>query len=177
MENAIPSLVIGGLLLVAAAFTAGNSLQSIERVSSTFKDAQLRAGERARTSLMLSNVQLQPAAEGASEGWQRLTFEFVNNGQTRIASFRALDVIVIYRTIGGERASVWLPYSAAELLPNTWTVVAIEGDAFEPGIINPSERAHIVAKLSPPVQAPSTNLLVVISENGVSAEAAFLGVP
>lgn len=173
MENAIPSLLIGALLLIASAFMAGSGIRTYDQLGASLKAMESRIGEQSQTRLSIANPTLQADVEGILNGWHRLTLDLANEGQTRMAAFERLDVIVTYYTSPTDRISVWLPYVNGATQPNTWTVISISNDTYEPGIVNSGETAHIEIKVSPRVQPLKTNLIVISSNAGSTVSAPF----
>lgn len=164
MENAIPTLVIGALLLVASALITHNNIQAQAEISQSFRSMQMRLGEKAQTELKISDVTLQPDL-------QTLDLSVLNEGQTRLTDYGRMDLIVTYQTSAGS-VTKWLPFSTS-LSSDTWSLVGISGDAFEPGLFNPGETAQIVVDLAEPAIAGQANRIVIVSDSGATTSAPF----
>src|SRR5512142_1971764 len=141
MENAIPSLLIGALLIVASTLMAQSGLHSYDRIGNSLREMETRLGEQSQTRLEIQNV----TVDGNRQG---LTLNLVNTGQTRIAEFDHVDVILSYFTSPATQTSTWLPYDSTGLGANIWQVTSITADNFDPGILNPGETAVIHVSLS-----------------------------
>lgn len=166
MENAIPSLLIGAILLVASSLMARGSLHSYDQLGTSLRQMETRLGEQAQTRLTITDTDLDWANN-------TLTVDVRNDGQTRIASFEKLDVILTYYTSSSAQLTVWLPYTTGVPGANSWTVDDINNDSYEPGILNPGETLELRIELSPAVYDNRTNLVVISSETGSSVSAAF----
>lgn len=166
METSIPALIIGALLLIASTLTARSSLQAYDRLGASFQQMEARAGEKSQSRLAVTNASLDATK-------QTLTVSVRNEGQTRIALFDRLDVIVNYRTAPAASVSAWLPYASTTPTAGSWGVDSIDGDDFEPGILNPGETAHFHVELETPALAGQTNTIIIGSETGSTVSAPF----
>jgi archaellum component FlaF (FlaF/FlaG flagellin family) len=165
MENALPSLIIGALMLVAASFFANSTFRSYDQLGASMKASEVRLGERATTRLSISSANLDGARD-------TLTVSLRNDGQTRLGTYDKLDVIVTYYTSATDRLTAWFPFADA-VSANAWTLVAIADDTYEPGILNPGETAQIAIELGGAVEPGKTNLIVISSEAGSTVSAPF----
>lgn len=161
MENAIPALVIGAILLVASSLMARGSLQTYDQLGASIREMETRLGEQSRTRLAVVSATLDGERD-------TLTVLLRNDGQTRLANFARIDLIVTYFDGPTTTRTTWLPYVAGTPSPGAWTVTAIAGDLFEPGILNPGETAQLVVELESPVEPGKTNLIVIAAETGSS---------
>lgn len=165
MENAIPSLLIGALLIVASTLIARSGLKSYDTVGTSVKEMHVRMVEQLQSRQTISSV----TVDGGGGG---ITLNLANVGQTRVATYERVDLIVTYFTSPTVRVTQWLPYNAGGG-PNTWTVQSITNDAYEPGILNPGETAIIHVTLAAPLQAGQTNFVLTSSESGSIASTNF----
>ena len=165
MENAIPSLLIGALLIVASTVMAQSGLRSYERMNDSLREMELRLGEHVQSRLEIQNV----TVDGDKQG---LTLNLVNTGQTRVSTFDRVDLILTYFNSPTNQTSTWLPFAT---VPGSdiWQVTAIAGDVFDPGILNAGETATIHVQLGSAMQTGKTNRIVVSNEHGASASAQF----
>lgn len=161
MENAIPALVIGAILLVASSLMARGSLHTYDQLSVSVKHLETRLMEQSGTRLTISS----PALDGSRD---TLTFNLTNDGQTRLSDFTRVDLILTYYTSPTVRQTVWFPYEGGTPTPGTWTIVSITNDTYEPGILNPGETAQVSVELTPAVEAGKTNLIVIATDSGSS---------
>ena len=87
-------------------------------------------------------------------------------------------MIVQYHGTDSEYYVLWLPYTDGALGYGEWTVneIYINGnpEEFDPDILNPGEIIEIETKLSPPVAANTTNLIVASTPNGIPASISFI---
>jgi archaellum component FlaF (FlaF/FlaG flagellin family) len=166
MDSSIPALIIGAILLLGASFLSRSSINSYDSLSQRVKEVEARTGEQSRTNLTVTGATL----DGAKD---TLTVQVRNDGQTRVSTWGAVDVIVTYYTAPSTRANEWLAYTSAAPAAGEWTVSGISPDAFEPGLLNPGETATLTIELSQPAVAGMTNVVVVTTEAGVSVSAPF----
>jgi len=166
MENAIPSLIIGAIILVAISIMGRGSLESYENLGTSLRAMESRLVERTSTQLTVQNTSVDPSGNF-------VTFDLRNDGQSRLATFERLDLIVTYHDGPTTQVSVWLPYSDGAPAANAWTLVSILDDGFEPGIFNPGETAQLRLDLVPGIAAGQNNSLVISTELGSTVEAAF----
>jgi len=165
MENAIPSLLIGALLIVASTLIARSGLKSYDQIGNSVKELQVRMVDQMQSRMTISNV----TVDGGGGG---ITLNLANVGQTRVATYEGVDLILTYYTSPTVRVPTWLPYDGG-VAANTWTVTSITNDAYEPGILNPGETAVIHVTLATPVQAGKTNFVLMDSEAGSIASTNF----
>jgi hypothetical protein len=166
LESSIPALVIGAILLLGAAFMSRSSISSYDRLGQQIKETQTRSGEQARTRFTLTSATL-------NGGQDVLTVQLRNDGQTRVATWAAVDVIVTYFTDSTTRTAQWMAYAPAAPAAGEWTVSSISQDTFEPGILNPGETATLTVELSPAAATGHTHEVVIATESGISATALF----
>jgi archaellum component FlaF (FlaF/FlaG flagellin family) len=120
---------------------------------------EARLAEQSATRLTVSS----PTLDGSRD---TLTFNLTNDGQTRLADYARVDLIVTYYTSPTARQTVWLPYESGAPAPGTWRIISITNDTYEPGILNPGETAQVSVELSPAVEAGKTNLIVIATDTG-----------
>ena len=166
MDNAIPTMIIGAILLTAIAVVGRGSLQTYADVGMSFRAMESRVSEKSGTRLTVTNTSVDPSG-------QFVTVELLNDGSTRIGSIPDLDVIVNYFTDPTGQASVWLPFDATGLTDNTWSLVAILSDDQEPGIFNPGETAQLLLRLNPAVATGPANSLIISTQVGAITFASF----
>ena len=165
MENAIPSLLIGALLIVASTLIARSGLKSYDEIGNSVKEMQNRMVDQLQSRITISNV----TVDGGGGG---ITLNLANVGQTRVATYERVDLILTYYTSPTVRVTTWLPYDTGAGA-NTWTITSISNDVYEPGILNPGETATVHVTLSAPVQAGKTNFVLMDSEAGSIASTNF----
>jgi archaellum component FlaF (FlaF/FlaG flagellin family) len=158
-------MIVGMLLLLASAFTAQSSLGIYDDLSHSLKEMESRIGEQSRTRTSIISATLDPNGH-------TLNVTLRNEGQTRLTEYAQFDVIADYTGASGV-TSAWLPYVAGPAMANTWTILSIGGDSFEPGLVNPGETAVIQIELSPGVAPGYTNRIIIVSETGVAVSAPF----
>jgi hypothetical protein len=178
MENTIVSIICIVLLLFGGMTMAQGFLSSVDSNASSWTEMGERDADIMRTELS-DLAQISPG-EGTG-GLATTYFTMANTGQVKLANFDEWDVIVQYYSGSGKQIA-WLPYTSSSPGNNEWTVVGIYLDvatgtpeAFEPGILNSGEEMKIQIKLNPLIGDDTTNLLTIVTPNGVSSSAHFCG--
>lgn len=166
MENAIPTMIIGSILLTAIAIVGRGSLQTYDEVGMSFRAMEARLVEKSTTDLTVTDATVDLTG-------QLVSVTLLNDGSTRIGTIEDLDIIVSYFTAIGGQANIWLPFEASGLTANTWSLVLIQNDDHEPGILNPGESAELLLNLSPGVAVGPSNSLVISTEIGATTAASF----
>lgn len=174
MESAIVSLICIALIVLGGMTLSQGFLSTMDSSSVGLEEMSERAEEIMRTELTPLKAEL-PSAD-------KVEVTLRNSGQTKLSTFASWDNIVQYHDSGGTYHVEWLPYIEGTPGNNTWTDKGIYLDAelgtpeaFEPGILNPGEELIIEAKLDPPVGTATTNLVVIVTHNGIPASISFEG--
>src|SRR5690349_18913112 len=110
MDNAIPALVIGAILLVASSLMARGTLHSYEQLGGTIKEMETRMGEQARTRLTVTSATLDDEKD-------TVMLSLRNDGQSRLTNFERVDLIVTYFSSPTASQNLWLPYEAGAPTP------------------------------------------------------------
>jgi len=166
METSIPAAIVAAILMVSSVLLARTGYQSFDEMSGTWKEMESRAGEQART---------KPSLTSATMNGADLDVELRNDGATRWAAFEHMDIVVEYTDSGDNRVVSWIPYTDGSLNPNTWVVQGITSDAFDPGVVNPTETLQLRINVSPPIKSGSTNRVLITTEQGVTVSSNFTG--
>jgi hypothetical protein len=166
MDSSIPALVVGAILLLGASFLSRSSINAYDSLSQRVKEVEARTGEQARTRLTITSATLDGAGD-------TLTVQVRNDGQTRVAAWSAVDVIVTYYTAPTTRTNQWSSYTSGTPAAGEWTVASLSPDAFEPGLLNAGETATLTIELNQAAAAGMTNTVVITTEGGVSISAPF----
>jgi archaellum component FlaF (FlaF/FlaG flagellin family) len=168
MESTIPAAIVAAILMVSSVLLARAGHQSFDDLGQAWKAMEVRAGEQARTQLTITGTTRVSAG-------LLLDVDLLNNGNTRVADFSQMDVVLEYEVSGGGGSTVivWLPYTAGPVADNTWVVSAIVDDTYDPGVLNPGETMQMRIQLNPNVAKPSTNRITIGTELGVTASTTF----
>ena len=159
-------MIVGALLLTAMAIVGRGSLQSYDTVGMSFRAMEARLAEKSTTDLSVTSTSVDLTGQSVS-------VTLLNDGSTRIGTVENLDIIVSYFTSPSGQANIWLPYDASGLTANSWSLVTIQNDDLEPGILNPGESAELLLNLNPGVAVGPSNSLVISTEIGATTAAAF----
>lgn len=164
METSIPALLVAAIIMIATVVMARSGYTSVDRMSQSWQVMEERLGQQARTELTVVETRVDDSKAN-------LTVRLRNDGQTKIADYARMDVLVQYFSESGERYVRWIPYTSGALESNTWTVGSISNDTFEPNVLNPGEILEMQIRINPPIGAGSTGWIIVSTENGVTATA------
>lgn len=166
MDTGIPAAIVAAILMVSAVVLARTGFHSFDAMGQTWKELGVRAGEQARTEPAITSVAMNGAYADV---------ELRNDGATRWVEFGHMDVVVEYTDTGDNRVVSWIPYTSGSLSANTWVVQGIAGDAFDPGVVNPTETLQMRIEVSPAIKPGSTNRVLITTEQGVTVSSNFTG--
>jgi len=170
MENGIPALLIAAILMLSTVLMARGGFLGADAIGQSLRQSETRYGQQNRTGLTVTSTSID--GTGAN-----VTITIRNDGQTPVAVFESMDVVVQYFASGGTRYDKWLPYTSGALSSDTWTTGTFTGDVFEPGILNTGESVEILIRVNPVVGAATTNLAIIGTEKGVTVQTYFAGPP
>jgi hypothetical protein len=172
METAIVSILCIALMIFGGMTMSQGFMTSVD--ASTVGLGEI--GERDET---IMRTDLTPISTNLESPWgpDPLEITLENTGQTKLADFAKWDVIVQYYDSSHNHSIFWLPYSEGEPGSLEWTVEEItldgEPETFEPGVLNPGEQITLRAILDPSVHSGSTNMVVVSTPSGITAQTYF----
>lgn len=161
MENAVPAILIGGILVLAAALLSGATTNSVSNFGDSWKQMEQLSEERLGTELSIVSA-------GLTGGDQVLEVTLRNTGRTSIHDFGHMDAIINYDGPASTRYNLWLPYT--EESPqgdDTWAVSSIANDNKNPGILDTGEDITITVRLAQPVTGPANRWLSLATDAGV----------
>lgn len=170
MENGLPALLIASILMLCTVLMARGGFMGADAIGQTLRTSESRYGEQNRTGLEVTSTAID--SSGAN-----ITVTVKNNGQTPLATFASMDVVVQYFGETGTRFDKWIPYTSGALAANTWKTGTFTNDVFEPGILNAGESMELLIRVNPVVGPATTNLALVGSEKGVTVQTYFAGPP
>ena len=170
MENGIPALVIAAIIMTASLLVTRSGLTSMDAIAETLKQSEARMSQRAQTQLAVTSTSID--GTGAN-----ITVTVKNDGATSLGDFSRMDVIVDYFGETGTRYDRWLGYTAGALQSDTWTTGTFIDDVFEPRILNPGESMELLLRVNPVVGQGTSNRAIIVTEQGVTADARFAGPP
>ena len=174
MSNAIVSLVVIALMLMAVLTWSQTAFTAYDSVSQSLKQTVQATQETARTDITVIQTQ-------GNESFVRVYV--LNSGAVHLAQFAEWDVLVQYYDASGDYHVDQLTYTENSIpTASQWSVFAIYTDesyskyeVFEPGILNPGEVMFMMLELAPLPGAFTTNLVTVSTANGVATSAQFNG--
>jgi archaellum component FlaF (FlaF/FlaG flagellin family) len=168
METSIPALLIAAILMITTVVMARSGYSSVDQMGQSWQVMEQRLEERVRT-------QLTAVSATVDESYTNVTLQLRNDGQTPVADYARMDVVIQYFSESGTRYARWIPFTTGELQSNTWKVESIENDAFEPGVLNPGEVLEIHIRINPAMGAGTSGWVIVSTENGVTVSAGVTG--
>jgi archaeal flagellar protein FlaF len=171
MESILPAFIIVLLLLFAVLTPARSYLAAQDQLQASRQLMDQRLVDRARTNLAPTRTQI-------TDDGVVVELAVRNTGQTKLADFDQWDLILQYHDSGSAFHIVRVPYTPGNQPGlNTWSVVGIYPDIYDPGILNPGETITLRFKLSPAVGPETTNQVELATPNGIGVVSLFIGPP
>jgi hypothetical protein len=168
MENGLPALMLAAIMMLATVLMARGGFLGADAIGMSLRESETRYAEQNRTGLTVTGT----AVDGTGAN---ITLTVRNDGQTPIADFAGMDVVVQYFDENADRYDSWTPYTSGALASNTWTAGNFQDDVFEPGILNTGESMDITVRVNPVVGAGTTNWAILGTDKGVTVQAYFDG--
>jgi len=165
--------VVVGAVIVFATFMLVSGMASVNlhdtwtRPTTPLHEAAERRAERVET--LVSLVSAGPAGADCIS----FTVEVNNPGQTSVADFSQMDLVVAYSGRDGTNQAAGLQYVSSGPAVNQWTVTSITPDSFNPNIWNPEEKATLTFKLDPPMKHTASGTLTIGTPLAVIVSASF----
>ena len=166
METSIPALLVTAILMITTVVLARSGYTSLDEVGQSWQVMEQRLSDQAHTELTVVQTRVDNPRVN-------ITVTLRNDGQTQIADFARMDVVVQYFSGPGTRNDRWIPYTAGALQSNTWTVASFTNDVFEPRVLNPGESMDIQIRVNPAVRNNTTGWVIIATKNGVAVSAYF----
>src|SRR4029079_3646408 len=107
------ALVIAAILMLSTVLIARGGFTGADAIGQSLRTSEVRYGQQNRTGLSVTSTAIDSA--GAN-----ITITVRNDGQTPVANFAAMDVVVQYFGETGTRYDTWIPYTSGALASNTW---------------------------------------------------------
>jgi archaellum component FlaF (FlaF/FlaG flagellin family) len=170
MENSLPALLIAAILMLSTVFMARGGFMGADAIGQSLRQSETRYEQQRGTQLAITGTEID--ASGAN-----ITITLRNDGQTAIADFAGMDVVVQYFGETGTRFDKWVPYTSGALAADTWKTGTFTNDVFEPGILNTGESMQMLIRVNPVIGPATTNLAIIGSEKGVTVQTYFAGPP
>jgi archaellum component FlaF (FlaF/FlaG flagellin family) len=164
METSIPALLVTAILMITTVVLARSGFTSLDELGQSWQVMEERLNDQTHTELAAVETRID-------ESLANITVRLRNDGQTKIADYARMDVVVQYFSESGERYVRWIPYTSGGLQSNSWTVESISNDAFEPKVLNPGEVLEMQIRVNPPLGIGTTGWVIVATENGVTVSA------
>ncbi len=168
MENGLPALLIAAILMLSTVMMARGGFLGADKISQSMRTSEGRYEQQNRTGLTATTAAID--ASGTN-----ITITIRNDGQTPVADFSKMDVVLQYFGETNGRFDKWIPYTSGALSADTWKVGAFTNDVFDPGILDAGESMEVKIRVNPAVGAGTTNLAVIGSEKGVTVRTLFSG--
>ncbi|MGD0115157.1 MAG: hypothetical protein ABSC13_04025 [Dehalococcoidia bacterium] len=168
METGIPALLIAAIMMITSVVMARSGYSSVDQLGQSWQAMEQRMEERVRTQLTAVSVQVDPSHAN-------IAVQLRNDGQTTVADFGRMDVVVQYFSESGTRYVQWVPFTSGALQSNTWAVTSILDDYVNPGVLDPGEILQLEIRINPPMGTGTNGWIIVSTENGVTVSAAVTG--
>jgi hypothetical protein len=170
MENGLPALMIAAILMLCTVLMARGGYLGADAIGQSLRESESRYGQQNRTGLVVESTSIDGA--GAN-----ITLTVRNEGQTPVADFAGMDVVVTYFDETGTRFDKWIAFTTGALSSDTWHAVNFSNDLFEPGILNAGETMDVAIRVNPVVGPDTVNWAVIGTEKGVTVQTYFDGPP
>ena len=171
MASVVVTVIVVALLLAGVSITAQGSLKSMDGLSTSWEQMEVRTNEVARTGIQFSQVTLAGA---------EVNVNILNSGQVALRDFENWIVIVEYYENNGTYHQLALPYAVFPPGDNHWALKGIyldssasRSEVHQPGMFDPGETITIRARINPPAKNDGKNLIVIGTPNGISVSSAF----
>jgi archaellum component FlaF (FlaF/FlaG flagellin family) len=164
METSIPALLVTALLMITTVVLARSGYSSLDTLGQSWQVMEERLSDQTHTEFSVVETLID-------EGKANITVMLRNDGQTKAGDYSRMDVVVEYFSETGTRYVQWMPYVSGSLQSNTWTVISISNDAFEPDVLNPGEVMEMQIRVNPPLGLSTTGWVIIAAENGVTVSA------
>jgi len=135
--------------------------------TATLKEAAGRQAERVETVVSIASA--GPTASDC----RGYTADVNNPGQTSVADFSKMDLIVNYPGSDGETHATNLEYVESIPTGNRWTLSSITPDTHHPNTWNPEEKATLLFHVSPAMKHTSSGLLTISTPLAVTDSTNF----
>jgi hypothetical protein len=170
MENGLPALIIAAILMMSTVLMARGGFMGADAIAQSLRTSEARYGQQNRTGLTVTSTAIDAA--GAN-----IAIAVRNDGQTPVANFAGMDIVVQYFGEAGTRYDKWIPYTSGALASNTWKTGTFTNDVFNPGILDAGESMEVLIRVNPVVGPATTNLAIIGTEKGVTIQTYFAGPP
>ncbi len=170
MENGLPALMIAAILMLSTVFMARGGFMGADAIGQSLRQSEVRYEAKSRTGVSVTGATID--SSGAN-----ITITVRNDGQTVLADFGGMDVVLQYFGETGTRYDKWIPFTTGALASNTWKAGTFTNDIFEPGILNSGESMQMLVRVNPVVGPATTNLAIIGTEKGVTVQTYFAGPP
>ena len=162
MEQSIPALLIGAILIIASVLLASVTNSSVQTVNDSWREMEAISEDRLGTDLTVVSTQV-------SVDTFEVAMVVLNEGRTPLDDFDHMDLIINYDGTDLQRHNAWLPYTEAAVQPsNTWKLTGILNDYHNPGIVDTGEQVTLTAKVNPGVLVGLDRWMVLSTETGVA---------
>ena len=171
METILPAFIIVILLLFAVLTPAQSYLAAQDQLAASNQLMDQRLVDRVHTDLV-------SVSHYISDDGVIVHMSIRNAGLTKLADFDQWDMILQYYDSGYVYHIVHVPYADSSTQGlNTWSVVSISQDYYDPGIFNPGETITVRLELSPAVGPETANRVELATPSGIGVTTVFIGPP
>ena len=162
MSEAIPGIIVTAtfLLLSSLAFLFLTEIWTDQ--NRLIQASTARQVEHTNTSIAIQSGNLS-----MDLGCNTLTAPVDNTGQTSVASFSKMELLVDYTDLSPARVVNHLEFTTG------WTLASLSPDTRNPNQWNPAETATFKVPIAPLIQFDSSGTLVVVTPGGVTDSSYF----
>jgi hypothetical protein len=169
MSEAIPGAIVLTIFLLLTSFSFFFLINVWVDQDGLRNEAAAFQASRLESGLSVRSVSASSADCGNFLG--PYVAPVANSGNSMVADFSEMDVLIDYRDSGSDPVVKRLTYEV------NWSVAGITPDNLDPNSWNPGETASVNFNLSPALDLQTRGRLVLMTPQGVSDSAYFTCVP
>jgi hypothetical protein len=172
MSNAIVSLILVALMIVAGMTFSKTAINAFDDMTTSWQEAESTRMETFRSDVEVVGTVVTP---------ERVDIHLKNSGQLPVEDYRNWDIIVQYYDSEDRYHINHLTYTA-NISPdsNQWTLhnifsseELIAAEVFQPGILDPGEVGLLQLALAPAAGEGTLGWVILATGNGITTSVQF----
>ena len=167
MSVVIPAVIVFTVFLLVSGMASFNVHDTWTGPITPLQESAKQQAERVETLVSIVS------AGSSVPDCQSFSVDVNNPGQTSVADFSEMDLIVEYTGRDATNQLTHLQYVSSSPAANQWTLSTITPDTYDPNIWNPEEKATFTFQLSPPMKHKTSGLLTIGTPLAVTVSTNF----